>query len=158
MSDGKDRPGKDAADLEGLARRFQDLWQEQLAASAADPEFIEMMGKWMGAFAAGGARPPGLPAGGMAGPMDPAAWMAAMQQALTGAGAAGKDRANDASAGARPPKAGVKAAAAASGTGDVAGDELERRLADLEQRVGRLEAGPGGEGKGAPARTRRRKS
>jgi hypothetical protein len=158
MSDGKDRQGKDAADLEGLAKRFQDLWQEQLAATASDPEFMEMMGKWMGAFAAGGMRPPGMPAGGAAGPVDPAAWMAAMQRALGEAGAAGKGRANDASAGAKPPKAGAKATAAASGTGDVASDQLERRLADLEQRVGRLEAGPGGEGKGAPARTRRRKS
>ncbi|MDH3230708.1 MAG: hypothetical protein OEN55_13030 [Alphaproteobacteria bacterium] len=158
MGSGKDRPGRDAPDLEGLAKRFQDLWQSQLAATAADPEFMEMMGKWMEAFAAGGSRPPGLPAGGVAGPMEPAAWMAAMQQALAGAGAAGRGRANDASAGARPPKAGAKAAAAASGTGDVAGDELERRLADLEQRVGRLEAGPGGKGKVASARTRRRKS
>jgi len=158
MSDGKTRPGKDAANLERLAKRFQDLWQEQLAATAADPEFMEMMGKWMGAFAAGGAPVPGPPAGGMAGPLDPAAWMAAMQQALAGTGAAGRDRANDASAGARSPKTGAKAAASASGTGDVAGDKLERRVADLEERVGRLEAGIGGKGKVASARTRRRKS
>ena len=158
MSDGKDRTGGGGADLEELAKRFQDLWQEQMAATAGDPEFVEMMGKWMGTFAAAGTHPPSAPSGGMPGPMDPAAWMAAMQQALAGAGAAGKGRSDDANAGAGRPKAGAAAPAGASGAGDVAIGELERRLADLEQRVGRLEAGPGGKGKGAPARSRRRKS
>lgn len=154
MSDGKDRPDKGAADLEGLAKRFQDLWREQMAASAADPEFMEMMGKWMGAFAAG-ANPPGAPPFGgpaMPGSMDPAAWMAAMQAALAG-GAAGGDRNDD-----RTPKAGAKAAGAASGAGDVAGDELERRLAGFEERLERLEAALGGQGGGPARRTRRRKS
>ncbi len=158
MGTGKDRAGPDAADLERLAKRFQDLWQEQLAATASDPEFMEMMGKWMGALAAGGLRPPAPPPGGTPGPLDPAAWMATMQQALAAAGATGKDEADDASAGAPSPKAGAKAAAAASGPGDVGGDELERRLADLEQRVGRLEAGIGGPRARPAAGTRRRKT
>jgi hypothetical protein len=158
MSDGNDRPCGGDADLESLAKRFQDLWQEQMAATAGDPEFVEMMGKWMGAFAAAGTHPPSALAGGMPGQVDPSAWMAAMQQALAGAGVAGKGRSDDANAGTVRPKAGAAAPAGASGAGDVAIGELERRLADLEQRVGRLEAGSGGKGKGAPARTRRRKS
>ncbi len=158
MGTRKDGPGPDPADLEGLARRFQDLWQEQLAATASDPEFMEMMGKWMGALAAGGMGPPAPPPGTPAGPLDPAAWMATMQRALAGAGTEGKGGADDASAGARSRKAGAKAAAAASRTGHVDGDELERRLADLEQRVERLEAGLGGTRKGATGGARRRKS
>ncbi|MEE8444708.1 MAG: hypothetical protein V3S44_05115 [Alphaproteobacteria bacterium] len=153
MSDGKDRAGKDsaAADLEGLAKRFQDLWRDQMSASAADPEFMEMMGKWMGAFTAG-AKPPGaLPTAGMVPPgmpMDPAAWMAAMQAAL-----AGGDRNEEGK-----PKAGSKAAAAASGAGDVAGDKLERRLAGLEARLERLEAALDGARGGPAKRPRRGKS
>lgn len=158
MSDGKDRPKTGATDLEGLAKRFQDLWQEQLAATAADPEFMEMMGKWMGALAGGGARPPATPAGVAPGPMDPAAWMAAMQQVMAAGRGAGKEEADDASAGKGGSKAGAAAAAPASGVGDVAGGELEHRLADLERRVERLEAGLGAKGKRAPARSRRRKS
>ena len=155
MSDGKGAGKTGAADLEDLARRFQDLWREQMAATAADPEFMEMMGKWMGAFTAG-MQPPTMPGGipgqpGMS-PMDPAAWMAVLQAAMTGAtakGAAGERGA---------AKAGAAPAAAASGAGDVAGDQLERRLADLEQRVARLEAGAGEKGDGPAKGTRRRKS
>jgi hypothetical protein len=170
MSEGKDR-GKDAAaDLEDLARRFQDLWRDQMAATAVDPEFMEMMGKWMAAFAPGAAQkpgpapgmppgmfpgmPPGMAATGPGGAMDPAAWMTAMQAAMTGA--ARKGGADDGKTGA--PSAGAAAAADASGAGDVAGDEFERRLAALEQRMDRLEAAPGGAGGGAAKRTRGRKS
>jgi len=159
MGEGKYRPGRDDAALEDLARRFQDLWQDQLAATASDPEFMEMMGKWMGAFAAAGMHPPAAPppAPGIAGPMDPTAWMAAVRQAMAAAGAAGEGRADD-GAGGRAPAAGAKAAAAASRTGDVGADEFERRLADIERRVGRLEAGLGKARKGDPGGARRRKS
>jgi len=161
MSAGKTPDKEAAADLEDLAKRFQDLWRDQMAATAADPEFMEMMGKWMAAFAPGGARKPGLfpgmPPGiapGAGGATDPAAWMTAMQAAMTGA--ARKDGADDGNTGATP--AGAAAAAGASGAGDVAGDEFERRLAALEQRMDRLEAAPGGAGGGAAKRTRGRKS
>ena len=163
MSDGKDRPGKGAADLEGLAKRFQDLWQAQMAASAADPEFMEMMGKWMGAFGAGGMTPPatmpGAPPGGlpgMAGPMDPAAWMAALQAAMTGATAGPRSGPDD--GGGNKGAAGATAAAAAPHAGDVGGDGLERRLADLEKRMERLEAALAKAGGGTAKRPRRRKS
>ena len=177
MNDGNDS-GQDAAtDLADLARRFQDLWRDQMAATAADPEFMEMMGNWMAAFSAGGigkpGSPPGMPPGmmpgvppgmfpgtipgmppGPGGAMDPAAWMTAMQAAW--AGAARKGGADDGYTDAKP--AGAAAAADASGTGDVAGDEFEHRLAALEQRMDRLEAALGGAGGGTAKRTRGRKS
>ena len=164
MSDGKKSDRNAAADLENLAKRFQDLWRDQMAATATDPEFMEMMGKWMGAFAAGSGQAPGIPPGifpgmppgmatGPAGAMDPAAWMTAMQAAMTGA--ARKDGANEGT-GATP--AGATAAADPSGSGDVSGNEFERRLAALEQRMDRLEATLGGAGGGTAKRPRRRKS
>lgn len=167
MSEGKGTGTNEAADLADLARRFQDLWQEQMAATAADPEFMEMVGKWMGAFTAGGmgpagAKPPAMPPtgpAGLPGPMDPAAWMAALQAAMAGVAAAGKGGTDERSErGAVPPQAGAKAAAAASGAGDAAGDRLERRIAALEQRLERLEAAIGKPGGGAARRTRRGKS
>ena len=159
MSDGKDGGKSSGADLEDLARRFQDLWRDQMAATAADPEFMEMMGKWMAAFAPGGGQMPGagLPPAMMQGPagaMNPAAWMAAMQAAMTGGAAKGGT--HDAKTGAVP--AGAAAAADASGTGHVAGHEFERRLADIEQRLDRLEAAIEDKGRGPAKRTGRGKS
>lgn len=164
MSPGKNT-GKDAAaDLEDLARRFQDLWRDQMAATAADPEFMEMMGKWMAAFAPGTAQKPG-PAPGMfpgmlpgmppgpGGAMDPAGWMAAMQAAM--AGAARKGGTDDGKTGAAP--AGATASATASRAGHVASERFERRLAALEQRIDRLEAALDGQGGGAAKGPRRRK-
>lgn len=168
MSAAKNTGKDDAADLEDLARRFQDLWRDQMAATATDPEFIEMMGKWMAAFAPGGGpatgmQPgmfPGMPAGmpsgmptGPGGPIDPAGWMAAMQAAM--AGAARKGGMDDGKTGAAT--AGATAAAATSRAGNVAGDGFERRLAALEQRMDRLEAALDGQSGGAAKGSRRRK-
>jgi hypothetical protein len=159
MSDGKESGGDAIADLQDLARRFQDLWRDQMAATAADPEFMEMMRSWMATFAPGGGQPPGAgraPAmmPGPAGAMDPAAWMTAMLSAMMGVAA--KGGANDAKTGAT--QAGAAAAADASGAGDVPGDEFEHRLAALEQRLDRLEAAAEGKGGGTAKRTSRRKS
>lgn len=159
MSDGKDSEKGAAADLEDLARRFQDLWRDQMAATAADPEFMEMVGKWMAAFAPGGGQAPAMGVAptlmqGPAGAMNPAAWMAAMQAAMTGAAA--KGGMHDATTGAAP--AGAAAAADASGAGHVASDEFERRLAAIEQRLDRLETAIEGKGGGAAKRTGRGKS
>ena len=40
----------DPTDIESLARRFLDLWQEQVAAMAADPEFVNSAERALGAF------------------------------------------------------------------------------------------------------------
>ena len=50
----------DAPDLEALAKRFLDLWQEQVAASLADPALADWLARFLAA--------PGH-IGSMAGPM-----------------------------------------------------------------------------------------
>ena len=143
--------GGDTAELEDLARRFQDLWRDQMAAMAADQDMAGMMSQWMAAFG-GAARP--TPAPGAFNPADPAAWMAAFGAGMPGA--ATKDAHDDTTKSPPTEPSGAAPAAAASGAGDVAGDQLERRLAGLEQRLERLEAALGKQGGGTAKRTRRR--
>lgn len=169
MTDGKKRGGTPEADLEGLARRFQDLWQDQMAAVAADPDFAEMMGKWFGA-AATGAPPPGPTAGPFSAPfpgmmpgaafgqMDPAAWLKALGLDASGGAAAGSKTADDPTAAKATSPTGAKATPASSGSGDAAGHQLEHRLADLEQRLERLEAAIGGTRGSAAKGPRKRRS
>src|SRR5262245_55909636 len=120
-------------DLDTLARRYLDLWQEQVAAMAADPEMSDLMGRLLQAMTAGpGAAmmPWGFPA-------------------------------NQESDGNRPfssapPKAGPAPARAASDHGDRDVADLRERLAALEQQLGRLEADAGsGDVAPKPARARR---
>jgi len=107
-------------DLETLARRYLDLWQEQVAAMAADPEMSELMGRLMQAMTAGpGAAmmPWGFPANQESDgnrPFSPA-----------------------------PPKGGPAPARAASDHSDRDVAELRERLAALEAQLGRLEADAG---------------
>ena len=119
-------------DLEDLARRYLDLWQEQLRAMAADPETMESVGRMLSAM--GGAAPPA--------PMNPAAWMSAMGLAPP-AGGTGGGNPFDAVFANAPQKAadGTAAAAAASDGGGNDLRQLERRLAALEQRIVELESG-----------------
>jgi len=122
-------------DLDALARRYLDLWQDQMTAMAGDPTLATALGRLFETAAA-------------AMPMNwIGMWLQAMQQTMR-AGASGGD---DGGTGTRA-KAGAAAAAAASVDrgGDVAG--LRRRLAALESRVARLE----GRGDGAAARPVRR--
>jgi len=169
MTKPKGRHGGNASDIEDLARRFQDLWREQLTAMAADPEFVEMMGKWMGA--AGGAGPFGLPPtlpGAVAGTggatafggFDNAAWLAALGEGPPAAARGRMEQTDDQTAAGRrgPSQAGPAAASASSRAGRVAGDELERRIADLERRLDRLEAALGAAGRKSPGRARKSRS
>src|SRR3954470_21507114 len=51
-SPGLDAPGPDGAaapKVEDLARRIMDLWQEQMAAIAADPDLMRQMARMMAA-------------------------------------------------------------------------------------------------------------
>src|SRR5688572_21234720 len=61
----------DPPDFDTLARRYVDLWQEQVAAMAADPELSDLMGRLVQAMAMG-------PAGVMA------MWTAAAKQESDG--------------------------------------------------------------------------
>ena len=128
----------ESPDLDTLARRYLDLWQDQVAAMAADPELSEtMMRLWQNAAAAG-----------------PAGWAQLWAAAAQAQGATGSSRDFTASA---APSGPAPAAAPPRDRGDDVA-ELGRRVAELELRLGRIEAalavGPRGERGGA--RTRRR--
>jgi uncharacterized small protein (DUF1192 family) len=118
-------------DLDTLARRYIDLWQEQVAAMAADPEMSELMGRLIQAMTGG----PGA--------MMPWAFSAKQESD-------GKRQPNP------PAAAGAAPARAASDDGDHDVAELRERLAALEAQLARLEADAGGDQLAPkPARTRR---
>jgi hypothetical protein len=105
-------------DMEALARRFLALWQEQLIATASDPELAAAMTRFL------------TLAGNVLAP-----WTAAFQAAA---------RARDVAE--APPAAAAPAdrpapAPAASHDGSDALVELTRRLAAFEERLAQLEAG-----------------
>lgn len=132
-------------ELAGLARQFVDLWQDQMAASLADPETAETLTRltamWSGA------------AGAMMSALAGAGESMAAQQAerKTGAGTGGGSGTHDTQAGAGADlagkaagsKAGSAATVAASGAG---GDTLARlasRLDAVEARLAALEGAAG---------------
>ena len=107
----------DAPDLEALAKRFLDLWQDQVAASVADPAMAEWLARFLAA--------PGVTPTQGASRNEPGAFA---------------DIFTAMAAGAAP-------AAASSGAGDDRLDELLGRLAECEKRLAALESGadkPGG--------------
>jgi len=117
-------------DLDELARRYVDLWQDQITALAADSEFTETMGRLLQLSAS----------------MGPAAWLS-----LWTAAAAGlkpretHDRTRPREPASPPNGAAPAAAAPVDGGDDLA--ELRRRLAVLEERVARDPDGRAGSGK-----------
>src|SRR5215475_2455394 len=113
-------------DIEALARRYLDLWQDQATALAGDAELARQLGRWFSVMQSG---------------------MANAVQAASSTSAAGDS--------AGKPAAGTAAPAAASGGGELRLDELARRLAAVEERLTRIEAGAGGPGKPAGRRARR---
>jgi hypothetical protein len=131
-----------APDLEDLARRYVDLWQDQMTALAGDPEFAESLQKVMAAL--------GVAASGA-----PAAWSAwpAAFSSLMAAGRPDVERGqqSDARKSAAAPGAAPAAAAPDGGGADLG--VLAKRLAALEQRVAALE---GTIGEGRAGGTRRR--
>ncbi len=128
--DGKSAPDPAASPrLEDLARRIMDLWQEQMAAIAADPDLMRQMARMMAASPF-----PAMMQGAVAG------MMAATQMGLKGAEGApnpyewwkGADGQSKQPVSAAPGPA-PAAAASEPGSSDVA--ELRRRLAGLEARL-----------------------
>jgi hypothetical protein len=113
----------ESPDLEALARRYLDLWQDQMAAMAADPELSDTLARLWQTTAAGG----------------PAGW-AALWGAAAPNTAATPGAARTSAAGTRDPSAGPTPAAAPprQRADDVA--DLARRVAELEVRLGRIEA------------------
>lgn len=142
-------------DLQDLAKRYLDLWQDQLRAMAADPDTMASVARMLSA-AAGQSGPEGAPAA----VASPLAWWqaaaAAMQTLSPMGGATPLDPAfatGRAAAEARSPAA----SAASDGSGGGLRD-LERRLAALEARLDALEPGVrtgGGSAKGKPRKGKR---
>jgi hypothetical protein len=130
-------------DVDALARRFLDLWQEQLTIMAADPELADGLAKLLAGLSASAGLAPFL-AGLAAAPAGP------------GIGE-GSEPGEHGQCGRHTDRDAARAAAAdaASRGGGLALDELARRLADVERRLARLEDAAGG---GATARPRRRRA
>lgn len=150
-------PMSDGTDLEALARRYLDLWQDQMTAMASDPEFAEALERLLavagmpgsdGSASAGNASA-GNASGDGASPLTAwTAWpmamlltMAAMSRDAAQAGATPPDQPAAAQArGQDGQTAGTQAASGASDDGALDVDRLLRRLAVLEERVASLEA------------------
>jgi hypothetical protein len=103
----------ESPDLAALARRYVDLWQDQLTAMAADPALAESTARLLQALVPVGWPPQQRPQDNDAG------IFSAPRSSATGSAAAG----------------------AAPGQRDRRVDELTRRLAALEKRLAALEAG-----------------
>jgi hypothetical protein len=113
----------ESPDLAALARRYVDLWQDQLTAMAADPALAESTARLLQALV-------------------PAGWPP--QQRSQDNDASIFSAPGSAAPGFSKPgfsKTGPKAAGAASGQRDRRVDELTRRLAAVEKRLAALEAG-----------------
>jgi hypothetical protein len=135
-------------DLEALARRYVELWQDQVAAAAADPELTEALVRMMQLTGSGLAATTAMWQTLWAGAASRYAAPAA------GFGAGGRD---DHDGSARYPSVwaapapGATPAAGASPVGGRDLAELDARLALLEKRLAAMEGGP------KPARRRPRK-
>src|SRR5450432_4584155 len=116
--------------LEALARRYLDLWQDQATALAGDAELARQIGQWLSM----------MQAGMVHGFQSPNAAKSAAGRA------AGK------------AETGAASAAAPSGGSQPGLDKLARRLAALEKRLDRLEAGAKGGRPKPRGRTRKRKA
>lgn len=139
--------GADAPELEELARRLLDLWQDQLTAVAANPDIatqaarlmaaMPLPGMWLSQLGQMGSPIPGQE-------MDMTKiwakmaqdWMA--QDWFKGGHPNAGNGKPAAAAESASAEAGAKTAAAASGPGGRDLDELSRRLAGIEQRLGEL--------------------
>jgi hypothetical protein len=133
-------PGDPAA----LAERFLDLWQDQLAAIATDPDLAELVARLWGQWLVG-----------------PAAWRTPAAETPARPAARARTRAAKAADEKRPDPAGAEApgaAAAAAAPRDHGPDvgDLLARLGTLEKRLAALERPPRVRSRAAERRTRRR--
>jgi len=146
-------------DLQSLAKRYLDLWQDQLRAMAADPETMATFARMLSAMT-GRAGTPDPAAGGAdaGGTANPFAWWpmaGAMPTSSPLGGATPFDSLFAAGRAATEARA-TAAAAASGGRGDEL-HELERRLAALEARLAALEPVAGTGSGSAPAKPRKGK-
>ena len=122
----------DAPDFATLARQYLDLWEDQLAAMASDSALAEQSARFFEVMARSDAA---------ANPLATAQMAMLAQQFMTLAGlSAGGRPEHDTTARPASP-AGSTSAAAASGDSVQQLAELASRLAAIEERLDRLEAG-----------------
>jgi hypothetical protein len=150
----------DPPDPQDLARRYLDLWQDQLRAMAADPETMATVGRMLASVAGqpGKNGQEGWQAGASAVPNPFALWP--MTGAMPPFAPFGGSNPFESvfAAGRSGTEAGSSAAAASSDGGDDQLRELERRLAALEGRLDALESRPrkgSGSGKGKSRKGKR---
>lgn len=123
----------DQPDFTALARQYLDLWEDQLAAMAADPDLAEQTSRFFETM---------KQLGGISNPMG-APGLAALMAQMSGTTPATTDQA-DGAKNPRTPEAGASPAAAAPDDRNQQLVELARRLDDVEERLYRLETGGGG--------------
>ena len=145
-------PMTETPDFAALARDYLDLWEDQLAAMAADPTIAEQSARFFDTMGQAGAA---------ANPLATAQMAAMAQQFMTLAGLAAGGKADNGETTVRgtertPP--GATAAAAAPGDSAQQLAEFASRLAALEERLDRLEAGAGGTRRRAKPAARKRRS
>jgi hypothetical protein len=127
-------------DLEGLAKRYVDLWQQQMGATLGDPALAQTLAKSFAALSQG------------------------LNQGMARAAKGDPQHGQSASEGAAKPAPAAKTppgthtAAPASGDPDGELARLKRRLSALEKRIAALEAKPETRGGSAKTRSARRKS
>ncbi|WP_374654802.1 hypothetical protein [Dongia sp.] len=141
--------GAGAPELEELARRLLDLWQDQLTAVAANPDLaaqaarlmaaMPLPGMWLSQLGQMGGQ------GGTSGEDLTRAWARMTQSWMAQDWWKGETRANGEPAPERqkatPPGSAAAAAAPEPRGGDL--DELSRRLAGIERRLEQLAEQPG---------------
>lgn len=114
----------DQPDFAALARQYLDLWEDQLTTMAADPDLAEQTARFFDAM---------TQLGNNVNPILSANLADFMQPAQPG-------NANEQNPSTSTPD-GAKASAAAPDDRDKRMDQLARRLATIEERLGQLEAG-----------------
>jgi hypothetical protein len=154
----------DTPDLDDLAKRYLDLWQEQLRAMASDPETVASVSRLFATMAgAAGANDKSGATGGMPPmPTNPMAWMTGLGMMPPQAASGGANPFDSVFAqfvqNAAQGSGGSAPAGASSDGGRDELHELKRRIAALEERLDAVESGAGGRSKSTAKKSRKRKS
>ncbi len=119
----------DQPDFAALARQYLDLWEDQITAMAANPELAEQTARFFDTMQQFGANPMAAPG------------LAALMAQMTGTPAQPTTDQTDGPTDRPAAASGTAAATAAHPDRDQRLVELTRRLADVEERLDRLESG-----------------
>ena len=154
----------DTPDLDDLAKRYLDLWQEQLRAMASDPETVASVSRLFATMsgAAGADEKSGASAGMPPMPPNPMAWLTGLGMMPPQAASGGANPFDSVFAQFAQHAAQGSGGSAPAGTPSDGGSdelhELKRRIAVLEERLDAVESRAGRRGKSAAKKPRKRKS